>query len=688
MNRQNSLRRMLSGILFTTVAISAFTVPMNAKVKKIVVDKTKSDPHAFDGKAFGAAGPYEKIVGQAYGELDPKDRRNAIIQDIQLAPRNARGMVEYNATFTIYKPLDMSKSNGILIYNVVNRGGKVRPDIDEKGLVFLESGWQGEIPYSTTLEEGAPETIHVPVAKTSDGSPITGPVLGRIKNASGNTSPLLVYQRAIPYVPFSLDTTKAALTSRTSENVDGTAAGITPIASTDWAWADCSKTPFPGTPDPTKICMKNGFDPAVLYEIVFTAKDPLVLGMGFAATRDIISFFKNAEKDDEGTPNPLGKSISYVVSRGQSQAGNFIRSYIHLGFNEDEAGKIVMDGAMPHIAGRQIALNLRFGLPDGASDPYEPGSDGAVWWKDTPDPRGRKTAGLLDRCTATHTCPKIVETLDGTVVWGLRLSPDLVGVNAKEDIALPDNVRRYYFPGTTHGGGPGGFSTATPPPARGRAGVCALPNNPNPQSDTMRALLSEMEDWVTKGTQPPPSKYPTLAAGELVAPTKAAMGFPAVPGFTFKDNLENPLIDYDWGPEFKYNDISGVITKEPPAIKKVYPMLVPKVNSDGNEVSGVASVLYQAPLGTYLPWNMVASGFFKGQICAFTGGYVPFAKTKAERMASGDPRPSLEERYGNQEGYVAAVRKAADKAVKERFLLSEDADKLVKQASASNILGE
>lgn len=689
MNRNNVVRGSFLRMLSIGVALATIGSLAQAKVKKIVIDPSKSDPHAFNGKTFGTSGAYEKIVGQAYGEIDPKDRHNTIITDIQLAPRNAQGKVEYVATFTLYKPLDMTKSNGVLVFDVVNRGRKIDPEINGSGVSFLESGWQAEIPYSTNMGPNDPETVRVPVAMNADGSSITGPVLGRIKNTSGSTSTLIVYQRTIPYSPASLDTTKATLTSRASENTDLTFGPLTTIPSTDWAWADCSKAPFPGTPDPTKICMKNGFDSKLLYEVVFTAKDPLVLGMGFAATRDIISFFKNAEKDDAGTPNPLGKSISYVVSRGQSQAGNFIRSYIHLGFNEDESGKIVMDGAMPHIAGRQIAVNVRFGLPDGASDPYEPGSDGAVWWTDTPDStRGNKTAGLLDRCNTTHTCPKIIETFGSAEFWALRLSPDLVGVNAKEDIPLPENVRRYYFPGTTHGGGTGGFALAAPAAARGRAGVCELPANPNPQSDQMRALLSEMVDWVTKGTLPPPSKYPTLAAGELVAPTKAAMGFPTVPGLTFKDNFENPLVVFDWGPEFKNNDISGVITKEPAPIKKVIPLLVPKVDSDGNEIGGVPSVLYQAPLGTYLGWNMVASGFFKGQVCAFTGGYVPFAKTKAERMASGDPRPSLEERYGTQEAYVAQVQKAADQAVKDRFLLPADAAKLVKQAKASNILGE
>ncbi len=279
-----------------------------------------------------------------------------------------------------------------------------------------------------------------------------------------------------------------------------------------------------------------------------------------------------------------------------------------------------------------------------------------------------------------------METFGSTEFWALRMSPDLVGTSAAEDIPLPDNVRRYFFPGTTHGGGGGGFSAAVPDTAQGRAGVCVLPANPNPQSDTMNALLAAMAAWVVKGTPPPPSRYPRLADGNLVRATKAAMEFPAIPGLKFADNFENPLFDYDWGPDFRYNDVSGVISKEPAGIKAVIPLLVPKVNADGNELGGVPSVLHQAPLGTYLGWNIVASGFFKGQLCGFVGSFVPFAKTKAERVASGDPRASLEERYGTHEAYVAVVRSAAEKAVREGFLLQEDADRLVQEATASSIL--
>ena len=216
--------------------------------------------------------------------------------------------------------------------------------------------------------------------------------------------------------------------------------------------------------------------------------------------------------------------------------------FIHLGFNEDESKRKDRLGqcAMPHIAGRQMPMNVRFGLPDGAADPYEVGSEGVLWWSDFTDTmRHRKSAGMLDRCGATHTCPKIIETFGSTEFWALRMSPDLVGPLAEQDIPVPDNVRRYYFPGTTHGGGPGGFTTAVTPPARGRAGICVLPSNPNPESDTLRALLGSMVDWIVKGLRLHRSRasITRLADGTLVHATKAAVGFPDIPGIAFRDKI-------------------------------------------------------------------------------------------------------------------------------------------------------
>ena len=473
------------------------------------------------------------------------------------------------------------------------------------------------------------------------------------------------------------------MTSRASETTDGQSGPITTIAAPDWAFADCTITAFPGKPDPDKICLKNGFDPTLLYQVVFTAKNPLVLGVGLAATRDIVSFFRHDVQDSVGTANPVANSIHFVIAQGTSQSGNLVKTFIHLGFNEDESGRIVWDGANDHIAGRQTAINIRFAVPGGAAEMYEPGSEPVLWWSDWPDKlRGRKEAGMLDRCKATHTCPKIFETFGSTEFWGLRMSPDLVGTSADKDIPLPPNVRRYYFPGTTHGGGRGGFSTAPVSGARG----CELAPNPNPESYTMRALMIDLIDWVTQKTTPPASRYPTIADGILVPPTKSAMGFPSIPGLKFVDNFENPVLDYDFGPEFKYNDMSGVISIEPPKIKHVIKMLVPRVNADGNERGGVPSVLFQAPLGTYLGWNITSTGFFERQICGFSGGYIPFAKTKAEREAADDPRLSIEERYASHDAYVARVKAAVQRAVGERFLTQDDADSIVSEAEASDIL--
>ncbi len=659
-------------IALTLAVVPAVAAPLDAQVTRLEV--TEREPVA-NGQAFGAAGAYEQIRGRIYGEVDPRAAKNLIIQDIRLAARNARGKVEYVATFSMMKPVDLSKSSGVLVYSVVNRGnGTPAPSRD--GHISLVTGWQGDV-----VPTANNQTITVPVARNTNGSPITGPVLARFYDvpAGTDTAPIRIGSLGTGfYQPATLDTAKATLTFHTSETITGAIAGTGTVAASDWAFADCRTKPFPGTADPTRICLKNGFDPARLYDLVYTAKDPLVLGIGFAATRDIISFFRHAVADGTGTANPVANAVTHAVALGPSQSGNFLKTFVHLGFNQDLAGRIVWDGIFPYIAARQLAMNLRFAAPGGAAGLYEPGSEPALWWgRYTDATRGRKASSMLDRCAATRTCPKVIEAFGATEFWGLRMSPGLVGTDAKADIPLPDNVRRYYMPGTTHGGGAGGFQIAQP--ATGR---CALPQNPNPMSDTQRALTVALIEWVTKGTAPPSSRYPTLAEHVLVPP--AATGFPNIPGV--QTVAMNAVLDYEFGPQFNYEDLSGVIAHEPPPIKRVIPMLVVRVNADGNEVSGVASVLHQAPLGTYLGWNVERSGFFKGQICGFAGGYVPFARTAAARAASGDPRSSLEERYGTQEGYLCAVRRAAESLVADRFLLRADADRIIAAAAAARVL--
>ena len=688
-----TIRRAAPLTLVLVAATLALPSSVDARVKKIVVEKKVSP--AFDGASFGPAGPYETFAGRAFGELDPKDPRNALITDIALAPKNAAGMVEYVASFYVVKPIDMSKASRLMWQDAPNRGGRITIGVPERnfGDIGLSSGWQGDNS-GRTVPGPDNDWVVVPIAKNADGSPVSGLVIGRIVNMGGvNSQPMIVNANPVPYKPATLDTSKATLTTHTAETVDGRIIGEAKIASSDWAWAKCSaENPFPGTPDPTQICVKGGFNPKLLYQVVFTSNDAYVLGIGFAAFRDVASFFKYATKDDEGTANPIGGQVSWVINRGQSQAGNFVRQLIALGFTQDESNRQVYDGAWPIIAGKRISLNVRFALPDGAQKLYESGGEGPQWWGDYPDTvRGLPAKGILDRCTASKTCPKVIEHYGSAEAWALNLSPALVGTSADKDIPVPANVRRYYIPSTAHGGGQGGFTVmaAAPPACPGpNFGTGILAANPVPHADTVNALRFHFRNWVMKDVAPPASKYPTLAGGFLVDPTKEATGFPTIPGLpaTAPTGMINAGIDYDWGPEFNYVDGSGIRSKIPPSVKHVIKMKVPRVDADGNELGGVPVVLRDAPLGTYLGWNIVAAGFHQGKICNYAAGMIPFARTKAERTANNDPRLSLEERYRDHAGYVEAVKAAAAKAVAQGFLLQPDADKLVSQAAASNVL--
>jgi hypothetical protein len=680
----------------------ASALPAHARVTKIVID----DRQPLTGQNI----PYERISGRAFGEIDPADPRNAIIQDIALG-KDPDGKVRYVASFVLTKPADSTQASGLMWHDVPNRGRSITIVPAERNLgdVGLASAWQGDDSGSTavgtTVLVGGGHWLTVPVAKNADGSPVTGRVLGRIVNRGGpGSQQIFVQTNPLPYRPATLDTAQATLVSRDRESMEGVVTGESVIPAGNWAWARCAG--WSGrTPDPAQICLKNGFDPAKLYQVVFTARDPFILGIGFAAWRDVGSFFKYARRDDGGTPNPVGGQIKWSISRGVSQSGNFLRGWLHLGFNQDEAGRKVHDGMWPIIAGRRIALNFRWAQPDGVLELYQAGSEGPQWWQRFPDDaRGLPPRGILDRCEATRTCPTIIEHFGAAEIWALKLGPEWVGMDARSDIPLPDNVRRYYIASTTHGGGPGGFDTSLPESLLARPqcpgnnyGPGTLPANPVPHAQAVNALRVHFRNWVMLGTTPPDSRYPMLRGpgGErhLVEPTKAAMGFPTIPGLrpTVPEvGFINAFLDYDWGPGFDPNDATGVPTNIPPRIRQVITMLVPRVNADGNELGGIPVVLLDAPLGTYVGWNVTAAGFHKDQICNYAGGMIPFARTQADRAPggpnAGDPRLSLEERYTDHAGYVAAVRKAAANAVAQRFLLQEDAEALIAQAEASNVL--
>jgi Alpha/beta hydrolase domain len=721
----------LVGLAVSAVLLAA--QPVEARVVKIVIDQTLNNQPAVGGAQTVA---YQTINGRAFGELCIANCQgapnNSIVTDLNLitptpsaSPLTPGAMVvPYVASFSIVKPADNSNISGIMWHDVPNRGGRIVLNVLERALgdVGLSSGWQGDNAGGTAVPSYASSTAPVTTGlvnnewvKTPVAVGTTGFTLGRIVNRSGAASqPLNVMGNPIPYLPASLSTTTPgiSLVTHTKETINGNVTTGTVIPSTDWAFAHCNTTnpatpAFPGTPqdlDPTHlpgtlpvhICLKNGFDPTLLYQLVYQVKDPYVLGAGTTAFRDVGSFFRYAASDDFGTANPVAGTIGKAVIRGVSQSGNFTRHFIHLGMNQDEAGRIVHEGAWPIIAGRRVANNSRWGQPDGVLELYQQGSEGPQWWSPFPDTvRNLPTGSILDRCNATNTCPKIIEHFGGSEVFALKMTTSWVGTSANTDIPLPSNVRRYYVPSTTHGGGSGGFNENITP-----NGVNCPGNNwgtgvfprqsPVSETELINVLRLAMRNWITNGTLPPPSKYPTLTGGTLVDPTQAAMGFPSnVPGIPssifLPENFVNPVFDYDWGPQFNEFDATGVPTNIPPPIKSIIAMKVPKVDADGNEMGGVPTVLRDAPLGTYLGWNITSSGFHAGQVCNYTGGMVPFAHTMAERLASGDPRPSLQERYGSHNGYVLAVKNAAGNAWRQGYLLSQDMLSLVSQAAASNV---
>jgi len=459
------------------------------------------------------------------------------------------------------------------------------------------------------------------------------------------------------------------------------------IPNTEWSFGACGQGGMV-TANDTQICYPAGFKVGHLYELTYRAKDPLVLGLGFAAARDLGAFLKSAEKDDAGAANPVFVANAKSLVMGSSQSGRYIRSLLHLGFNRDEGGRIVFDGAFPHIGGGLMPLNVRFGQPGRATtetnDRMYPGAEFPFAYASVHDPLTGRTQGLLDRCTSSNTCPKIVHAATALEMWELRQSLGFTDPLGIRDLEEPANVRSYIMASTQHGAAP--LPLAAPL-------SCQQQSNPNPHTWTVRALLQGLTAWVKNGTEPPPSARPTIATGTLVAPDQVR--FPPIPANNYGGlprpparylGAHNPLHVQDYGEDYHPEDTSGIITVNPPKVSPArYGNLVPQVDQDGNDIGGIRNVFVEVPIGTYTGWNLFNRSFFEDGFCTLQGSFIPFARTKAERLATGDARASIEERYATKEVYVAAIKKAADALVASRYLLPEDAVRLVSQAERDGI---
>src|SRR5215469_548913 len=707
----------------------------------------------------GPSTPYTIYTGRIFGELKPNDPdNNSIITDINLAPKN-KGRVQYIANFEIITPSDPTQRSGLMIHAVPNRGGNAIPSALIQGATYVQSGWQGDllaqcspspaIPYpcfdlnsgpygSLDITNGVSPSffippkvpdiagaggvkslanfvVQVPVATNPNGSDITGQVYGHVctgTNGCGlpvggtptSTAQLEIQGPAFsPYQPASMDTEQADFWTVSSQTFEGVDSAKTPIPSDQWAWAYCPNG-WPGTPNPNCICLKNGpFNPSLLYEMTYTAKKPLVLGVGFAAFRDLGSFLRYEQVAPGGGSNPISGTVKKTYTVGSSQSGAFIHGFIFYGFNKDESGRIVFDGAWPQIDGRMMVMNIRWGLPNNLMYLYMGGDEAPVWWADYPNlARSLPPNGMLHRCKQSNTCPQVLETLGSAELYSEKMSASLCGFTCVSDIPLPSNVHRYYSPGATHGGGTVSFNWTSPTMVTIPAGQ-SLPNDPIPLVFTNNALQYDLIQLLMNGIPMPRSAYPTLASGQLVPNTQEAEGFPNLPGTPlspFGGTQAWPPFVYDFGPKEDYRQESGIPTIQPPIIDQVLPVYATKVNADGNEnVDGMPTVLGQAPLGTYVGWNLATTGWYgpnasdgpgsMGQVFAGagnSGGFWPFWDTLAHRQTAGDARLSLEERYGTHAGYVCVVTAAANQAVRQGFLLVSDAKSLISLASLGNVL--
>ncbi len=668
----------LRALGLSALLLCGVCAPSQARITRIVIDRVESP--TFEGREFGRVGQYEKISGRAYGEVDPSDPLNAGITYIKDAPRNSRGRVEYTMDVHIIRPVDMAKGNGTLLYDVVNRGARRAFEVFHvgalssndpasaadagdgfllrQGYTLVVSGWQGDVPRSADNI-----VADLPVAARGGKAVLKTITAEFIVTQPVFTLPLGWDNGTVlrPHPPVESTMASAKLIRRAHAHAPDEL-----VARAEWSFGKCDdgKTVTPSNLD---VCLPAGFSTDAVYYLVYQARDPLVMGLAFASIRDIVSYLRYSDS----SMNPLiahsgrapqPNAIQRAIGFGRSQSGRVMKDLVYLGFNQDEAKHIVFEGVISMTGGARLTnVNAEFSMPGRFSTPlvghYSDGDQFPFTYEVIRDPVSGRSDGVLARCRAQRMCPKIMHWDSGTEPWTARNSLVITDTLGKGDVTVPDNVRLYYFAGTQH-----------IPAAQPRtAAICQNPGNTNSYKEAQRALLLEMQAWVTSGRTPPPSRFPSLADKTLVRPMpQEAFGFPEIPGRRYTGDANDLYI----------NDSTAQPPRHVPA--KQYPVFVPKVDGDGNEVAGVRSVALQVPLGTHTGWNLRRKDFMEDRSCYLEGSFIAFAATKAERGA--DPRPSLQERYGSKANYVKQFEAAAQQLLREGFLLGEDAERLIREA--------
>jgi hypothetical protein len=677
--------------LLALAASAVLAAPLaEARITRIEIKSTESP--TFEGRTFGTVGAYEKLRGTAFGEVDPRDARNAVITDIELAPRNTRGMVEYSMDIYILKPLNLRDGNDKLFMEVNNRGGKLFGAFNgsgggnnpttaaDAGDAFLMNqgyslawnGWDISAPAANNNL-----TITVPVAKHRDGSQITGPSYEYIVFDNATTmSSTLAYAAANPE-----DKASARLTVR-----DHLRDSATEIPASGWGYTSDAGTAIQLLPAGT------AFKQSAIYEFSYTAKNPLVAGLGWAATRDFVSFLRHARADDYGNANPLARHVKHTYTFSVSQPARYLNDFETLGFNEDERGRRVIDGILNWIgAGNGIGLHVRFAQPARTERNRQnhryPEANFPFTYERLRDPFSHDKAGRGERCEKSDTCAKSLQVNSANEYWvktGSLLHTDPRGRDLEDD---PDHVRFYLLSSVEHT-----VAGANTTPPGGPGNSCQQIRNTNNPNPALRALFIALDEWVAGKRKPPRSQVPTRATAAYSIPLdngigfvpQAVLGFPSIPGVTYS-GLITVRHKFDFGPRYD----EGIMDINPPDFfGPVYPSFVSKVDADGNDLAGIRLPPVSAPIATTTGWGLRAANFGGGPWdgCEASGQWIAFRTSRNDRLAAGDPRLSLEERYGIHEGYVNAVATAARALEARRFLLPADVQRYIDAAAASNVL--
>jgi hypothetical protein len=647
-----------------------------------------------DGREFGPAGAYERLAGRAHFAVDPSAPAQQGITDLDKAPTDGEGLVHFTGDFSILKPADPGRGNRRLFFDYGNRGNKrmlqffndAPASNDPRTLAHAGNGflmrrgytvvwlaWQGDL-----LPGNGRLLLDLPVA-SERGGPLTGLVRTEyIANRPGITTfPLSGRATVRSHPTISLDPREARLTRRRypyDERI--------PVPPESWCFArieggtglDNQGAVQAVIASDSHIHIPGGFEPGWIYELVYTGRDPLVLGLGHVAVRDFVSFLRYGEEDAAGRANPLHEqsgTIEKAYAWGRSQTGRCLRDFVYRGFNADTAGRKVFDGTLPHVAGAgRMWLNHRFANADvSGGQQYEDHFNPADTF---PFSYAESTDHLTGRCDAIlkspATDPLVIHTQTATEYWQRRGS--LAHTDTRgNDLAQPDGVRIYMWASSQH--------FADPLPKKPERGVCQNFLNTVATSMLFRAMIDAMDRWATAGTPPPESRIPRRADGTLVAIEEWRRQFPDIPGVaTPRAPTALPLLDF--GPEAERG-----ILKEPPDIVAGgdYTVLVPAVDEDGNDKPGVKAPMVAAPLGTYCGWNLRARGFGHGAMHEFSGSYIPLPETSEERRVTGDPRRSILERYPDAGAYVRAITAAARQLVEQGLMLEEDVERAAAAAA-------